>query len=67
MSPTDDILVKATIRGIRRKTGTAPAQKTALVAKSISKNTALRGVLARIRPAGGSQAHAKAGWPAGGG
>jgi integrase len=36
-SPTDDILVKATIRGIRRKTGTAPAQKTALTAKMIGR------------------------------
>ena len=36
-SPTDDILVKATIRGIRRKMGTASTQKTALTAKMIGR------------------------------
>jgi integrase len=36
-SPTDDILVKATVRGIRRKTGVAPAQKTALTATMIGR------------------------------
>jgi len=34
-SPTDSILVKAAVRGIRRELGTAPAQKTALTAKMI--------------------------------
>ena len=36
-SPTDAILVKATVRGIRRSIGTAPAQKTALTAKMVGK------------------------------
>jgi integrase len=34
-SPTDAMLVKATIRGIRRTLGAAPTQKAALVAKQI--------------------------------
>ena len=34
-SPTDAMLVKATIRGIRRTIGAAPTQKAALVAKQI--------------------------------
>ena len=35
--PTPALLVKATVRGIRRSVGTAPAQKTALVAKQIGR------------------------------
>jgi integrase len=35
VSPTDDILVKATIHSIRRELGTAPSQKAALTAKMI--------------------------------